>query len=144
MSEDLFRILSLTVQVIGFSSILISVRMVNRQIQSSVFCDYTKRFAEIFPDLSVFISETNMGMSFYDLPPDEQIELQIAMRKYLNLCAEEYHLVKSGYIAKSTWREWESLMREIFKSRLMTEAGQSVLHEFKYFHGFYEFIRKMI
>jgi hypothetical protein len=63
--------------------------------------------------------------------PDCCQKLTLAVLKYLNLCSEEYHLYKEGYIAKKTWDIWERELKKVVRSALFGREWEVLKDEFE-------------
>ena len=135
-----YEMISLAVQAIGYCGIVVSILLVYRQMHVNIFCEYTKRFLDIEQELSPFIRDLIENKSYDDFNADEKRQIRNVMRKYLNMCSEEFHLQRSGFIKKSTWKVWELGIKETINIPAMRSALIEIKKEYMYFEEFYNYI----
>ncbi|MEL7463741.1 MAG: hypothetical protein AAFN79_06720 [Pseudomonadota bacterium] len=139
-----YETVSILVQVVGFSLIIVPLFMAYRQIQSRVFCDYTARYAEIFPDLQAALYAVNAGGGFQNCKAMERDGLRLEVARYLNMCSEEFHLNENRFLHRSTWKVWDRGMDQALDNEDLRYAVASILTHYSFFEKFQSFIQSKI
>lgn len=135
-----FDFARLIIQIIGYSGIIISILMVYRQMHVGIFCEYTRRFNDIEQELSPLIRDSIETKSYSEFDEEQKRQIRNVLRKYLNMCSEEFHLHRSGFINKSTWKIWELGIKETLNISAMRAALNDVKDEYRYFDEFYKYL----
>ena len=120
-------------------SIILQLRMLNRQIRQANFSELTRRYHEIFLPIPVAFDVT--------AKLDDQSErdkLLQHLRAYFNLCSEEYHLYREGFVDTKVWRIWERNFQLAFQRPIVREAWAVVRKQSCYDEGFLEFMHRHI
>ncbi|MEM6663257.1 MAG: hypothetical protein AAF666_13885 [Pseudomonadota bacterium] len=137
-----YEMAALAVQIVGFAGIIVSIAMVYRQIQSSVFCEYTKRYNEIELSLNPFIRDEMFDKPYDAFSDDQRAEIRAATRRYLNLCSEEFHLNQHKFIHRTTWQVWDLGIQRMLSVNAVSGAVAEIHKEFQYFKDFHDYLLK--
>jgi len=92
--------------IVGFASLLNTLRTQKRQANAQVFLAYAGRYDDImrsFPK-DAFEARTVSAAE----PPPTTPEFRVAALRYLNLCSEEFHLYRCRYLDRGVWKMWEA------------------------------------
>ena len=115
------------------SSILIAVHVYKRQMNAQLFVEYTQRYNEIMDPSTARRAMRNAADQ--ELPATDP-EITLVVLKYLNLCSEEFYLMKRGYLSKDIWNIWEAEIKLTLCGPLYRREWQTLSKEFL---GFSEF-----
>jgi len=77
-------------------------------------------------------------------PPPHTPQLCKQVLRYMNLCSEEYHLYRNGYLAEVLWQMWEPKMRKTLQSPMFQREWQHLADEFHDHPQFQEYVRAVI
>ena len=139
MSFDvLVQVCTLLSIAFGVIAFFWGVRSYNRQMTAQVFIEYTKRFDEImqsFPP-NAWGARLNSGES----TPEDSNEISASALRYLNLCAEEYFLYKSGYLSKHVWGIWEAELKRTLRTPLYIREWKRLGNEFQAYPDFLSYV----
>lgn len=106
-------IIALVISVITIGITIWNVSRTNqltrKNHQSNIFCEYTKRYMEIMKEKPAS-KILNAGMNNPDV--------RKYMSLYFDLCSEEFHLHKKGYIPDDIWSNWVEGMRFTMKPQI--------------------------
>jgi hypothetical protein len=131
-------IVSGLIALIGF---ILAARQYRSQMNVQLFLAFTERYMRV---LDGFPPETRQSRVDPNVePPPSTPEIHKAVLKYLNLCAEEYHLYQSGYLAKDIWVIWETKMKTALRGKLFRREWNELYHEFDDQPKFQEFVRSV-
>jgi hypothetical protein len=129
--------------VTGFA-VALSIRSVRDELWLQTFSDYTRRYLDILDSLPEEARVPEGSVDPEALLPDERRRLLISLRRYFNLCSQEFYLRNRKRIDTETWRIWESGIRATM--RLPTfRTGWGILgKEYAYFVGFHSFMEDVL
>lgn len=132
---DWAQIIAVIATVAG---VLVAVRIYKRQTNAQVFLEYTKRYEDIMSALPVDarIARTNSATA---LPP-ESAELSFQILRYVNLCAEEYYLMQSGYLARDIWGIWDAELTRTLRTPLLRREWEKLKAEFSSYPAFRDYV----
>ena len=66
------------------------------------------------------------------------------MRVYFDLCSEEFHLNKKGYIDEDVWKMWESGIQYALSKRAFQDSWKVITQDTQFGSEFKEFVKKEI
>ncbi|MBI5648227.1 MAG: hypothetical protein HY962_14950 [Ignavibacteriae bacterium] len=123
-------------------SLLIGVWTYRRQINVQAFFEYTRRFEDIINQLSVEERSTLFDAN----PPPETIspEANRFILRYLNLCSEEYYLVKKGWLSKDVWNIWKQELERTIKSPVVDREWKTYRDEFSAYTEFRSYVDQLL
>ncbi len=78
----------------------------NKQSKLHFFTIFTQRYQDIIINLPVNIESDSFDFDNYN-DDDEREHLLRWFRAYYDLCSEEFHLYKKGYVDKKLWKLWD-------------------------------------
>ena len=120
-------------------SIMLQLRVLNRQIRQANFSELTRRYHEIFLPIPVaFHSSARL-----EDQADRDNLLQ-RLRAYFNLCSEEHHLFTEGFVDRKVWRIWERNMQLTFQRPIIRQAWAIVRQQCSYDESFLAFVARHI
>jgi len=125
--------------IVGFISLIITVRNFHRQMHAEIFAKYTERYERI---LEQFPPDALASRFDARVLPPQSPQLRLCVLKYLNLCSEEYYLMSERYLAKSVWRIWEADLKKIIGSPLVQREWPSLRAEFQAHQQFLGYVER--
>jgi len=78
------------------------------------------------------------------LPVHERERILSVMRRYLNLCSEEYYLHKKGKIDNQTWDIWKTGIRDTIRLPCFDNVWGTMRCEYNYFAEFCRFMDDLV
>ncbi len=123
--------------VFGVAAFFWGIRSYNRQMNAQVFMEYTKRFDEI---MQSFPSGWAGRLGSDQVPPEPSNAVSTSVLRYLNLCSEEYYLLKSGYLSKKVWGIWEAELKRALRTPLLRREWQKLSREFQEYPDFCSYV----
>jgi hypothetical protein len=126
--------------VVGFLGLINTINNYRRQMNAEIFIKYTERYERI---LDQFPQDALAARFDAKLLPPQSPQLRLCVLKYLNLCSEEYYLMKNGYLAKPLWRIWEGDLKRIIGSPLLQREWSSLRQEFLSHQAFLEYVEQV-
>ena len=136
---EIGALLSSVIAVIGF---YLTARQFRSQMNVQLFLTFTERYGKIIDSFPPEARQARLDPNVE--PPPDTPELRRATLKYLNLCSEEYHLYRSGYISQTIWEMWESKMRRSLRSKLFRRAWAELVEEFDDHPAFQQYVREVL
>ncbi len=113
-----------------------------RQMNGDIFLKYTERFEKVMSSFPANAWQARLHLD--GAAPDASPELTVAVLKYMNLCGEEFHLWRSGYLQNSIWTIWRDEMCRTFRTPLFRREWPSLRAEFDSFPEFLTFVEKAL
>ncbi|WP_405377499.1 hypothetical protein [Nonlabens sp. Asnod3-A02] len=101
-----------------------SRKITNDKMQMELHTKFSDEFEELLPNLLVLIdSELPENNPIYG--EDQEAINTLTIRKYFNLCAEEFYWYKRGRIDQEVWNSWRNGMNDFYSmSPLMQELWE--------------------
>ncbi len=125
-------------------AIAMSLRSVRDQLWLQTFSDYTRRYLEILDRLPEEARVPDESVDLDDLPAPERRRLLVSLRRYFNLCSEEFYLRKRRRIDSETWKIWESGIRATMRLPTFRSAWGIIGPEYAYFADFSAFMKGVV
>ena len=122
----------LAVNVTGIVILGITIWSFRKQMNAQVYLAYTQRYESLMADCdhdfrSPFPSSSSPSTRS---TRSGGTRSRSACSRYLNLCSEEYHLMKSGYLAKAVWGIWQGELEQTLRTPLFVSGWPDLEHEF--------------
>ncbi len=128
--------------LVAIFSLRASINQFKKQLQLTVFTDYTKRYQEITLNFPENINQDEF--SFDDLDNDIKDKTLRYMRAYFDLCSEEYFLHSNGNIDDATWKEWRSGIEYAFSKTAFKKGWEIIKLDTGYYPDFINFVDPII
>jgi hypothetical protein len=122
---------------ISVIALIYTVRNYHRQMNAQVFMNYTERYERI---LSEFPDDARDARFNVKVLPSPSPRLRLCVLKYLNLCSEEFYLMRNGYLDKTLWRIWEGDLTRMIGTPLLEREWQSLRPEFESHQEFLRYV----
>ena len=146
LNKENIEMVAATAAVIGviitMCALLTSINQFKKQLQLTIFSDYTKRYQEITLNFPESINQSDFD--FEDLEPDIKDKTLRYMRAYFDLCSEEYFLHTKGNIDDATWKEWESGIKYAFSKTAFSNGWRIVNFDTHYYPEFVHFVEPLV
>lgn len=132
-------VIGIFVAILGLRN---SINQFKKQLQLTVFTDYTKRYQEITLNFPEEINQDDFD--FENLEKDKRDKTLRYMRAYFDLCSEEYFLHSKGNIDDATWNEWKSGIQYVFSKTVFKNGWEIINLDTKYYPEFFAFIDPLV
>ena len=128
----------------AFAAMLATLRSIRRQIEAVVFIEYTRRYSEILADIPTAWRTTPPDrLAALLILPDDDEHFRHTMRRYFNLCAEEFYLQDAKKLDSATWKIWRQGIRDSMQLPCFDEGWRRVRGEYAGMKLFLRFIDYM-
>ncbi|MEM7473148.1 MAG: hypothetical protein AAF340_17500 [Pseudomonadota bacterium] len=97
-------------------------------LRARLFAEYTKRFSEIEAEFLAILGGLDPRITD---EAKKEVAIDISIRKYLNLCSEEFHLYNRGLIEKEVWGYWTGGMSLILRNQEFSPIIQARISEYQ-------------
>jgi hypothetical protein len=131
---------TLVSMIVGFLALINGITNYRRQTNMEILMKYTERYERI---LDQFPPDALAARFDAKVLPPHSPQLRLCVLKYLNLCSEEYYLMKHGYLAESVWSIWEGDLKRIIGSPLWQREWLSLRPEFVSHQDFLEYVERI-
>lgn len=137
---DLFvALLTMLAAIIAAVSLVAGYVYFKKQINSQLFLEYTKRYADV---MAMFEGQNRaFRLSIAGEPPEPSDGLTLAVLSYLNLCSEEFYLWERKYLSPEIW---ERELKRTLRSPLIQREWRSLKVEFEAYPEFLEYVESSI
>ncbi|MGD9667846.1 MAG: hypothetical protein AB7U75_02200 [Hyphomicrobiaceae bacterium] len=139
----LVDIVRLGVEVLGFGGVIYGFYKQRQTLQTNVALDFFRRYDEITQALPEEIRGLSPEASMADLSPEHRHIFMNFMRRYLNLCSEEFALRSMGRIQGDIWKIWSDEIEAAFARKAWREAWGKLRGEFASYPKFETFIGRL-
>jgi hypothetical protein len=134
------QVATLASMIAGVLTLITTIITYRRKMNAQVFMKYTERYERI---LGQFPDEARDARFDAKILPPQSSKLRLCVLQYLNLCSEEFYLMKNGYLDKGLWRIWEGDLTRIIRSPLLQREWRSLRPEFEAHHDFLEYVESV-
>jgi hypothetical protein len=141
--EDIAALAQVAAVLVATIAILVSLKGIRDQLWMFTYAEYTRRFAEIMDALPFQARRPGGRFDLESLPVAEQECILGVMRRYLNLCSEEYYLFQRGKIDKKTWAIWTNGIRDTVRLPCFLSTWAALRMEYEYVAGFCDFMDRL-
>jgi hypothetical protein len=114
--------------LVALAGLVVTMRTFRRQTNVQLFLAFTDRYDSIIRSFPPDARKARLDAKNEPLPDSEQ--LRAAILRYLNLCSEEYHLYRHGYLSRTVWEMWEPQIKRTLRSRMFRRAWPDLEDEF--------------
>ena len=113
----LYAISIVVVMWVSHREIKNTYELYQKQSEQSFFSEYTRRYQDIILSMPAEVYVGNAPINSNTLR-----YLQI----YFDLCSEEYHLYKNGFIPDDIWKNWKEGMQIATKTKLYRDCWNKI------------------
>ena len=92
-------------------------QLYQKQSEQSFFSEYTRRYQDIILSMP---AEVYVGNAPVDANTLRYLQI------YFDLCSEEYHLYKNGFIPADIWKNWKEGMQIATKTELYRHCWNKI------------------
>lgn len=118
-----------------------SIRYSRKNQWVQIFFEYTRRYAEIIEDFPETINE--LSFDFGQLEGGLRDKTMRTMRRYFDMCSEQYWLQKERYIPQKIWKEWKDGMKTAFNKTAFRTAWAKISKDQRYPGSFIQFVEEL-
>ena len=128
--------------MIAATGIWMAVLAYRKEVQVSVFLEYTTRFDRI---MKRFPQRVRLGgLTTCESLPDRDNDLTEAVLDYLNLVSGEYYLQEKKLLTKTVWDVWKPDIQEALQSPLIVREWPDVSAQFEAHGQFKRWVNSQI
>lgn len=113
----LYAISIVAMLVVSRGELKNAYRLYQKQSEQTFFSEYTRRYQDIILSMPVEVYVGNAPIN-----PNTLRYMQI----YFDLCSEEYHLYKNGFIPAGIWNNWKEGMQIATKTKLYKDCWNRI------------------
>lgn len=128
--------------IIAMFSLRTSINQFKKQLQLTLFSDYTKRYQQITLNFPENINDEDFD--FGDLDGETKEKTLRYMRAYFDLCSEEYFLYSKKNIDDDTWQEWESGIKYALSKSSFRKGWAIIKLDTGYYPDFVKFVNPLV
>jgi hypothetical protein len=139
-TTDWIAIASIATVVVSAAAIFAALKSVRDQLRTTVFIEYTKRYAKIMSHMPYEARDPGSGYRLASQPPAERHRVLAVFREYLNLCSEEDWLHECRRIDHPTWDIWKCGMKDVARFPCFPEAWEILAAEYDGYKDFQGFV----
>lgn len=122
--------------LIGAAAIAWSLHGVKKQMWLQSFLEFTGRYNQLIEKMPPLVRSGDPRATLEQLTDPEHLQVENAVRGYLNLCSEELYLVSRGHLDKQTWSIWKDGIRGFFQSGIAREVWVNIRSEYESYGEF--------
>ena len=137
-------IASIATVIVSAVAILAGLRGVRDQLRTTVFLEYTKRYAKIMHNMPYEAREPGSGYQLASRSAKERYHVLAVFREYLNMCSEENWLHECRRIDHPTWDIWKCGMEDVAHFPCFREAWDILAREYDAYKAFQEFVTDVL
>ena len=142
--EQIIALANVAAVLVAVVAIFVALRGVRDELWMITFAEYTNRYAMIMDGLPFEARRPGGNFDLDQLQPSERERVLGAMRRYLNLCSEEFYLHGRGKIDKKTWSIWKTGIRDTIRLPCFHGSWSLLRVEYDYFPDFCAFMDGLI
>ncbi len=124
--------------VIAVFALVWQMHQSNKQSKMHFFSIYTQRYQDIVINLPIGLESSEFSLNSFNDEKKEEILRWI--RAYFDLCSEEYHLNKDGFIDNKIWKLWDAGMKDSLRKPAFIEAWKLIQINNYYDSNFAEYV----
>lgn len=120
----------LAVNMTGIVILGITIWSFRKQMNAQVYLAYTQRYEDLMACCDDDFRSSLLRLPLDQIDEKRRDKIRVCMLRYLNLCSEEFHLMKSGYLAKAVWGIWQGELEHTLRTPLYVSGWPELEHEF--------------
>lgn len=121
----------------------VTLHGIRAQLWLMTFSEYTRRYSDIVKSLPPDARRPGPAVELGKLPVELRDGLLTAMRSYFNLCSEELFLHIQRRIDETTWKIWETGMRDTSTLPYFRAAWAELRGEYQFYPEFQRFVDQL-
>ena len=114
-----------------------------KQMNAQVYLAYTDRYERLMADCPLDFRTTFLELPMAEVDPKNRDRIKLCLLRYLKLCSEEYHLMRTGYLAPEVWGLWKQELEWTLRKPLYVSGWPDLEHEFESFPEFLAYVREV-
>ena len=133
----------LAVNVTGIVILGITIWSFGKQMNAQVYLAYTQRYENLMAGCDDDFRSSLLKLTFDQIDEKRRDKIKVCMLRYLNLCSEEFHLMKSGYLAKKVWGIWKNELEHTLRTPLYRTGWLELKDDFQSHPDFLDYVRQV-
>ena len=133
----------LAVNVTGIVFLGITIWSFRKQMNAQVYLAYTQRYENLMAGCDDDFRSSLLKLAIGEIDEARRDRIKVCMLRYLNLCSEEFHLMRSGYLSKAVWRIWQKELEGTLRTRLFTSGWPALEDEFGSHSDFRRYVEQV-
>lgn len=143
--KELIQIIGIIIPTIGVViaciSIYVELRKTNNHFQRQNLNEFTKRYSDIIYNIpEKLLIEDLSSIDLKKEEPEEYYKVLREMRRYFDMCFDEYHLGKNKHISDETFSIWKGGMKKAMTRKIFKESWIVLKEDSEYGKEFEVFI----
>lgn len=135
--SEMAQLTAITISAVG---LIVSLRRLRDQLRLQTFMEFTKRYVDVLDGLPRRALGPESAWNPETLTEDERIDLARAIRRWANLCSQEYYLRGAGRVDEATWNIWKEGIENSMARRPFRDGWRMIEGEYKYYPAFHAFM----
>jgi hypothetical protein len=111
-----------------------------KQMNAQMYLAYNERYERLMADCPPDFRTTLLNIKDSEVELKDRDRIKVWMLRYLNLCSEEFHLMKTGCLAPEVWGLWSQELESKLRKPLFVSGWSDLRHEFKSFPEFLKYV----
>jgi hypothetical protein len=133
------------VVILGFTiwNIRFATSSFRKQMNAQVYLAYTDRYERLMADCPIDFRTTLLELPLDEVDPKDRDRIKLCLLRYLNLCSEEFHLMRTGYLAPEVWGLWRRELEWTLRRPLYRSGWPGLRHEFESYPEFLAYVEEV-
>lgn len=131
--------ISIIITAVGLYFVYGQLKASQHQLTLSNYSEYTRRYSEL---VALFPEDVHKPV-FLLSGRDDHDAIMRAMRRYFDLCFEEYDLFKKDFIAEDIWQLWKNGISTALGKPAFQQAWEIIKNDSQFGDGFENLIANM-
>jgi hypothetical protein len=138
--EYVIALANVAAVVVAVGAVFVALKGVRDELWLLTFAEFTKRYEAIMDGLPFEARHPGSDFDIDGLQSSERTRVLGIVRRYFNLCAEEFYLHRRGRIDRQTWEIWKTGIRDTVRLPGFKGAWDLLRTEYDYFPQFLRFM----
>lgn len=110
----------------------------------STFIEYTERYSAIVDGLPADVRDPRAHVDLAALDDEKRLHILGVMRRYFNMCSEEYFLAQEGFLYGAVWEIWKTGIRDMATYPFFDDTWRALRQEYSLYPDFQDLIRDLL
>jgi hypothetical protein len=137
-------IAQLGVLALTAAAVFVTLRGLRDQLWLQTFTDYTRRYLDVIEGLPDAARLPPSEWSPDLVSAEDRRTIDRSIRRYLNLCSEEFYLHDRGRIDRRTWDVWRDGMRATMALPAFQDGWVRLGPDYGYYGEFHRFMADLV
>jgi hypothetical protein len=122
----------------------VQLRGIQNQLWLQMFTEYTRRYSEVMAGIPFEASGIGAPAELSTLEEDQRKAVIGGMRRYFNLCSEEFYLHQKERVDGETWGIWQSGIQASTRGPFFASSWRYLRAEYRFYPAFSKLIDGVI